>query len=53
MKNEQSMKAQPTVTEEAIFDDEFVYAKRAIRKKVKQVQQQVPTELSEESFFFC
>ena len=25
--NEQSMKAQPTVTEEAIFDDEVVYAK--------------------------
>ena len=49
--NEQSMKAQPTVTEEAIFDDEFVYAKEQ-SAKVKQVQQQVPTELSEESFSF-
>ena len=27
--NEQSMKAQPKVTEEAIFDDDVVYAKRA------------------------
>lgn len=49
--NEQSMKAQPTVTEEAIFDDEVVYAKEQAAK-VKQVQQQVPTELSEESFSF-
>ncbi|MGL4705780.1 MAG: glucosaminidase domain-containing protein [Enterococcus faecalis] len=49
--NEQSMKAQPTVTEEASFDDEVVYAKEQAAK-VKQVQQQVPTELSEESFSF-
>ena len=49
--NEQSGKAQPKVTEEAIFDDEFVYAKEQ-SAKVKQVQQQVPTELSEESFSF-
>ena len=48
--NEQSMKAQPTVTEEAIFDDEVVYAKEQAAK-VKQVKQEVPTELSEESFF--
>ena len=34
--NEQSMKAQPTVTEEAIFDDEVVYAKE--QAKVKQVK---------------
>ena len=49
--NEQSVKAQPKVTEEAIFDDEVVYAKEQAAK-VKQVQQQVPTELSEESFSF-
>ena len=49
--NEQSMKAQPKVTEEASFDDEVVYAKEQAAK-VKQVQQQVPTELSEESFSF-
>ena len=35
--NEQSMKAQPTVTEEAIFDDEVVYAKEQAAK-VKQVK---------------
>lgn len=50
--NEQSMKAQPTVTEEAIFDDEVVYAKEQAAK-VKQVKQEVPTELSEESFSFA
>lgn len=50
--NEQSGKAQPKVTEEAIFDDEVVYAKEQAAK-VKQVQQQVPTELSEESFSFA
>ncbi|WP_280946981.1 hypothetical protein, partial [Enterococcus faecalis] len=50
--NEQSMKAQPKVTEEASFDDEVVYAKEQAAK-VKQVQQQVPTELSEESFSFA
>lgn len=49
--NEQSMKAQPEVTEEASFDDEVVYAKGQAAK-VKQVQQQVPTELSGESFSF-
>ncbi|EGQ5752303.1 hypothetical protein ACFJXE_08760 [Enterococcus faecalis] len=50
--NEQSGKAQPKVTEEAIFDDEVVYAKEQAAK-VKQVKQEVPTELSEESFSFA
>lgn len=49
--NEQSVKAQPKITEEAIFDDEVVYAKEQAAK-VKQVKQEVPTELSEESFSF-
>lgn len=49
--NEQSVKAQPKVTEETIFDDEVVYAKEQAAK-VKQVKQQVPTEMSEESFSF-
>lgn len=30
--NEQSMKAQPKVTEEASFDDEVVYAKSKLQK---------------------
>ena len=50
--NEQSGKAQPKVTEEAIFDAEVVYAKEQAAK-VKQVKQEVPTELSEESFSFA
>lgn len=49
--NEQSVKAQPKITEEAIFDDEVVYAKEQAAK-VKQVKQEAPTELSEESFSF-
>ncbi len=38
--NEQSMKAQPKVTEEASFDDEVVYYAKEQAAKVKQVQQQ-------------